>query len=529
MVRNNDVPSIREAVCEILNLDLDDLIENPTKTDENGFTNLVHLDNVDKLANEIFDKFAENDYNYKEISNEYSSPKLTDVLSYIEQRVLPKLEATTDEIKYFKSGIRGRFIPPGPSGAPSRGNADILPTGRNFYMIDPGSVPNRTSWETGKRLGDDMLSRYLTDNDGTFPENVAIVVYSGETIKTNGDDVAEIMYLYGVRPVWVDNTSKVVGLEVIPMEELRRPRIDVTLRISGLFRDTFPNLIERIEDAVNLVATLDESPEDNFVKKHVDSEVLALTAEGLEIDEAVKLSKLRIFGCPPGTYGAGVDILVNSKKWETTEDLGTAYITWGGHAYGREIHGEKMQQVFARRLSKADVTIKNISSYETDMLDSDDFYNYHGGLISAVKKESGVFPTSYSTNAADINHVQTRTIHEDSARIFRARINNPKWIEGLKQHGYAGAAEFSSMVDIVFGWDASTDVIDDWMYDSIADTYLLDEELREWIRENNPYALHQMSERLLEANSRGMWETDQERLDFIQDLYLEMEGEMEEA
>jgi cobaltochelatase CobN len=355
---------------------------------------------------------------------------------------------------------------------------------------------------------------------------VSIVVYCGETITTGGDDIAEIMYLYGVRPLWVGNTNRVYSLEAIPLEELGRPRVDVTLRISGLFRDAFPNLIEKIEDAVNLVASLDEPDSQNYVKKHVGEEIAELVEKGVDVAEAVRVSGMRVFGCPPGTYGAGVDILVQSKQWEAPEDLGRAYVNYSSHAYGRKWHGEKVPETFLKRLSKTQVTVKNISSDELDMLSDDDFYNYHGGMISAVKLAGGK-ADSYSTSAADAEHVKTRTIHEDTSRIMRMRIENPKWIEGLKEHGYRGATEFAQMVDIVFGWDATSGVVDDWMYESIAKTYLLDDELREWIRSVNPWALHAMSERLLEAAQRGMWNAGEETLEALRSIYLEMDGAME--
>jgi cobaltochelatase CobN len=394
-------------------------------------------------------------------------------------------------------------------------------------MADPTAIPGRMAWETGKKLGDQLLARYTAD-EGRLPESVAIVVYSGETIKTTGDDIAEILYLYGVRPVWIGSTSRVTDLEVIPLEELGRPRIDVTLRISGLFRDTFPNLIERIEDAVNMVAALNEDEADNFVKKHILADLDALTKTGIPIGEARELAALRVFGCPPGNYGAGVDIMVNSKKWENADDLGRVYINWSAHAYSRKLHGDKLPQIFSRRLAACDVTVKNISSHESDMLDDDDYYNYHGGLISAVKTLKGSFPSSYSTNAADPNHTETRSVHEDASRIMRARITNPQWIAGLKEHGFRGAQEFAAMVDIVFGWDATSNVIDDWMYESIAAAYVLDDNMRDWLTETNPWVLHAISERLLEAEQRGMWNAKKETLERIRAIYLNTEGELED-
>ena len=452
--------------------------------------------------------------------------------SISEAMIEEKLNATTGEITNFIRAVKGEFVPQGPSGAPSRGNAHILPTGRNFYMIDPAAIPTRAAWITGIRLADDLLKKHKDDQGSeplrsSWPESIAIVVYSGDTIETTGDDIAEIMYLYGVRPVWLGNTDRIIGLEVIPLEELKRPRIDVTLRIIGLFRDTFPNLIERIEDAVNLVATLEEPYEQNFVKKHINDDIRKFMDDGLNREQAFEMARLRVFGCPAGTYGAGVDIMVNSKKWETPEDLGKAYINWSSHAYNSKNHGTKLQKVFERRLSQVDVTVKNICSVESDMFDDDDYYNYHGGLISTIKSQRGKAPISYSTNAGDPEKVQTRTIREDASRIMRARIANPKWANGLMGHGYRGAQELSLMVDIVFGWDATSEVVDNWMYDMIAEKYLLSDEIREWIEEVNPWALHAMCERMLEASQRGMWDASEDILSRLKNIFLSTEGELE--
>lgn len=537
-VRNGTVPSLRESLCAMEGLDLDVLLEQPQLCGKDGVTNAMRLEQTDELGRGLFCRWEAQGYREEAIlplvedfSREHGldmrqAGELHRCLQFACREVYPRLLATRDELCSFAAAFDGKFVRKGPSGAPSRGNALLLPTGRNFYTTDPTEIPSRASWETGKRLAQQLLAAHQAEN-GQLPESVAIVVYSGETMKTNGDDVAETLYLYGIRPVWLGETDRVIGLEVIPMEELGRPRIDVTLRITGLFRDTFPNLIDLVDEAVNLAASLEEPPEQNFIKKHVDRDVMEFMQSGLDREQAFERASIRIFGCPPGTYGAGVDILVNSRQWQTSDDLGQAYITWSGHGYSRKRHGDKLQALFAHRLSTCDVTVKNISSCESDMLDSDDFYNYHGGLISAVKSQRGQAPSSYSTNSADVSHVVTKSVQQETARILRARINNPKWIEGLKQHGFKGAQEFSAMVDILFGWDATSGVVEDYMYDSVFETYLHDPDLRDWIRQANPWALHAMSERLLEAVQRGMWNADDDKVEQLQQIYLEMEGAFE--
>ena len=507
-VRNGEIPSIREAVCKSRGLDLDYLLDNP------NYETTALINEIDEYIEELFDLLMKNEYKLDNIRD----PVILDCLNFVCNEVYPRLQLTTDELKYFMKGVKGEFVIPGQSGAPSRGNAMILPTGRNFYTVDPATIPNRVAYQTGITLAKQMLEKH-----GDIPESIAIIVYSGETMKTNGDDIAEILYLYGVKPVYLGSSDRVIGLDVIPLDELKRPRIDITLRISGLFRDTFPNLIELIDDAVNLVASLDEPHEMNFIRKHVVEDIKKFVNDGVTEEIAEQYAKLRVFGCPPGTYGAGVDIMINSKKWQTSDDLGQAYITWSGHAYSKRLRGDKLQHVFSHRLSGVTATIKNISSVESDMLDDDDYYNYHGGMIAAVKKERGVLPSSYSTNTADINHVVTKNIHEETSRIMRSRINNPKWIEGLKKHDFRGAGEFAAMVDFVFGWDATSDIIDDWMYDSLFNTFIHDDELRDWINEANPWALHSISERLMEAAQRGMWNASEDKIEELRNIYLEAE------
>ena len=533
--KNGDTAGLRSGIFEVMGEDCETVLKNPSELRADGTTNAMAAEAADELGREVFERLAQEGFDAQgaesiisEIEQRYGRDAvlLRQCLLYAVNEIKPRLDRTGEELAGFERAFNGRFVPPGASGAPSRGNAEILPTGRNFYMTDPASIPSRSAWLTGIRLGDQLLESYLK-TEGRYPENVSIVVYSGETIKTFGDDIAEIMYLYGVRPVWIDNTNRVVGIEVIPPEELGRPRIDVTLRISGLFRDTFPNLIEKIEDAVSLTASLDEPDDANYIKKHISEDVDELLRQGINKEQAQEYASLRVFGCPPSNYGAGVDTLINSKKWESPDDLGRAYISWSSHAYSRKFHGEKLPDVFSARIAKCDVTVKNIASYESDMLDDDDYYIYHGGLIAAVKSVSGNSPVSYSVRAGDPEHVKTLSIHEDISRIMRARITNPKWAEGQMQHGFKGAQEFSAMTDIVFGWDAASGTVDDWMYDSIAQTYLFDEQMREWIKEANPYALHAMSERLLEAVSRGMWNADEQTAEMLRNIYLQAEGDLE--
>ncbi|KNZ41109.1 cobaltochelatase subunit CobN [Acetobacterium bakii] len=532
---NGKIPSLTQATAKAMGMDYEFLKNDPQHTDAKGFTNLMRFNEIEALSRDLvrdyLRKNAESDLiDYLKSHFKAAEPAdlidLKTVFEFMKNTLMPKLKSTTDEMSHLVKGVNGEFVPPGGSGSPTRGRVSILPTGRNFYAIDPAAVPTRAAWEVGKQLGQKMIDRYLED-EKCYPETMVIVVYAGETMKTSGDDIAEVYYLLGVKPKWLENSDRVIGLEVIPVEELGRPRVDVTLRISGLFRDTFPNLIESVEEAVNLVASLDESDDMNYIKRNFQNEVRELIQNGASIETAQEEAGMRIFSDPPGTYGAGVTQLINSKNWEDYSDLGNIYTFWGGHAYGKKVHGKRVTEVFARRLAKAQITIKNESSMEIDMLESDDFYNYHGGLIAAVRTASGQKPQSYCGDSSDPSRVQLNNVKEQTAKIMRSRILNPKWFDGMKEHGYKGAQEISGMVDFVFGWDATADIVEDWMYEKITENFLFNDERREWIKSVNPWAIQNMTERLLEAAQRGMWEANDESLEKLRSFYMEIEGDIE--
>ena len=335
LVRNrNGMYLLSQALCA-RGLDFETLLAEPETPTGDGKSYGILLREIDALGQTIFQKLDEIDYDaafieslLEAFDSAYQADRepLNILLKYVCTDLLPRLQKVTDELDHFIEGINGQFVPPGQAGAPTRGNAHILPTGRNFYTVDPGAMPSRAAWEIGKILGDQLIERYLRDS-GRYPESISMLVWATDAMRTYGDDVAETFYLLGVKPVWLGNTERVVGIEVIPLEELGRPRIDVTLRITGLFRDAFPNLIERVEDAVNLVASLDEAETDNFIRKHVAEDIAELTALGTDLNEAQELALLRVFGDAPGSYGAGVAHVVGSKKWEDVTDLGQVYTT----------------------------------------------------------------------------------------------------------------------------------------------------------------------------------------------------------
>ncbi|MEW6638726.1 MAG: cobaltochelatase subunit CobN, partial [Actinomycetota bacterium] len=436
------------------------------------------------------------------------------------EEVVPRLARTPDEVGNLLRGLDGGYVPAGPSGSPTRGLLNVLPTGRNFYSVDPKALPSALSWEVGRRLADDLLRRHL-DEEGRYPETVGIVAWGTAAMRTQGDDVAEVLALLGVRPLWNEESLRVEGIEVVPLEELGRPRIDVTVRISGFFRDAFPNLISLMDDAIRAVAALDEPGEANFVRKHAREEL------GAGADE--RRATTRIFGSKPGAYGAGLLPLMDARNWRSDEDLAEVYAVWGGYAYGRGLDGVEAREAMEANLRRTEVAVKNVDNREHDLFDSDDYFQYHGGMIAAIRALTGRNPKSYIGDSADPARPKTRDLSEEARRVFRSRVANPKWIEAMRRHGYKGAFELSATVDYLFGYDATANVVEDWMYREVTRRYVLDGEVREFMQESNPWALRAVAERLLEAADRGLWsEPDPEDLAALKQVYLENEGMLEE-
>lgn len=439
----------------------------------------------------------------------HESAQVRRILRFAATEIVPRLNGTADEITNVLHALEGGYIPAGPSGSPLRGLVNVLPTGRNFYSVDPKAVPSRLAWETGQAMAESLVERYRADT-GEWPRSVGLSIWGTSAMRTSGDDIAEVLALLGVRPVWDDASRRVTGLEIVPAAELGRPRVDVTVRISGFFRDAFPHVVALMDDAVRLVADLDE--EGNYVRDHVQ-------ADG---------STLRIFGSAPGAYGAGLLPLIDSRSWRDDRDLAEVYAVWGGFAYGRGMDGVPARDDMEAAYKRINVAAKNVDTREHDIADSDDYFQYHGGMIATVRALTGRDPKAYIGDSTRPEAVRTRSLTEETSRIFRARVVNPRWLAAMRRHGYKGAFELAATVDYLFGYDATTGVVADWMYDKIAATYVLDEENRKFLSESNPWALHGIAERLLEAAGRGMWaEPDPEIMAALQQAFLDSEGDLE--
>jgi cobaltochelatase CobN len=418
--------------------------------------------------------------------------------------LVPKLRLTGDELSNLLLGLAGRYVPAGPSGTLTRGGAHVLPTGRNFYSTDPKALPTQLSWEVGVKLADAVLERHLAE-EGTYPSTVGLVLWGTAVMRTQGDDVAEALALLGVRPKWEAESRRVVGLEVIPLSELGRPRIDVTLRISGFFRDAFPNLVALLDEAVELVRGLPEPPEQNFVLRSQSADP-------------------RLFGPAPGSYGVGILSLIESRNWRSDDDLAAVYIAWSGFSYGRAGFGVPSEDAMRRRFAAIEVAIKNQDNREHDIFDSDDYFQDHGGMIATIRSLTGRDPKAWFGDSANPSTPQVRSLSEEAARVVRTRVINPRWIAAMQRHGYKGAFEMAATVDFLFGYDATANVVADWMYEKVTESYVADPAVRAFFEKSNPGALKSIAERLLEARERGMWKASDAALTALRAALLEAEG-----
>ncbi|OZF43883.1 cobaltochelatase subunit CobN [Rhodococcus sp. 14-2470-1b] len=488
---------------------------------EDGDEERVRVDEVEAIAHGLVAAMQLTQWDpsrAEEVAGEHGHT-VAEILKFAAAEVVPRLRGTSREIEQVLHALDGGFIPAGPSGSPLRGLINVLPTGRNFYSVDPKAVPSKLAWETGQAMAESLLARYRKDH-GEWPKSVGLSVWGTSAMRTSGDDVAEVFALLGVSPVWDEASRRVTTLAVIDLEELGRPRIDVTVRISGFFRDAFPHVLALLDDAVRLVAALDEPAEQNYVRAHAQAD---LAEHGDE-----RRSTTRIFGSKPGTYGAGLLQLIDSKTWRSDEDLAQVYTTWGGFAYGRGLDGVPASDDMRTAYKRIAVAAKNTDTREHDIADSDDYFQYHGGMVATVRALTGKSPEAYIGDSTRPESVRTRTLSEETARVFRARVVNPRWLEAMRRHGYKGAFEMAATVDYLFGYDATTDVVADWMYEKLAETYVLDEQNQKFMQQSNPWALHGIAERLLEAVERKMWaEPDQHILDGLRQVYLETEGDLE--
>ncbi len=568
-LENPGAPSLRESVAGALGVDYQTMLDSPgTYDDALGMTyaeaaDVVHetsLELVETLAGEAFD-VPQSEREARAIRNESrdeggetagvpddevninlmivdletigdgkatpgAHDDLREVLTFICEEAQPRVQGAEDEIPRTVDALAGEYVPPGGSGAPTRGGVDLLPTARNFYTLDPRKVPAKPAWQVGREVAEGVLERHHSE-EGAYPEEIGVVAWGTPTVRTRGETIAQVLAMMGVEPQWTD-AGRIDSVDPIPLEKLGRPRIDVTTRVSGLFRDAFPAAAGVIHDAVDAVVDLDEPHEQNYVKKHVEEEAEELQdTEGLEKSDARDAAKHRVFTTKPGGYGAGTNKAVDEGNWDDRSDLASVYVQWGGYAMGSRGRVSDAHDAFERRLANVDATVKLEDTMEQDEFDSSDWYAFHGGFISAVTEVSGSEPASYVGDSSDPDNVSVYTNEEKVRKAMRARVLNPDWIESMEDHGYKGAGDLSTTVDVTLGWDATTGVVSDRLWEDVAQKFAFDADRQNWMRDVNPWALESITDTLLEAIDRDLWDADDETVDRLRDLNLEVEGDLE--
>ncbi|QCS43141.1 cobaltochelatase subunit CobN [Natrinema versiforme] len=552
-LENPGAPSLRESVAGALGVDYEKMLNAPGEyADDLGMTYAEAADEVYETSVDLIETLAEHDFDIP-VSEREAGPDdevnmnllvvdletigdgraksgahndLRKALAYICEEAQPRVQGAEDEIPRTADALSGEYVPPGGSGAPTRGGVDLLPTARNFYTLDPRKVPAKAAWQVGSDVAEGVLERHHSEN-GEYPEEIGVVAWGTPTVRTRGETIAQVLAMMGVEPQWTD-AGRIDDVEPIPLEELDRPRVDVTTRVSGLFRDAFPAAAGVIHDAVDAVVDLDEPHDMNYVKKHVEEEQAELEdEEGLDKSDARKAAKHRVFTTRPGGYGAGTNKAVDEGNWDDRSDLAEVYVQWGGYAMGSRGRVSDAHASFERRLSSVDATVKIEDTMEQDEFDSSDWYAFHGGFISAVSEISGEEPASYVGDSSDPDNVDVYTNEEKVRKAMRSRVLNPDWLESMEEHGYKGAGDLSTTVDVTLGWDATTGVVSDTLWAEVAEKFAFDEERQDWMRDVNPWALESITDTLLEAIERDLWDADDETVDQLRDLNLEVEGDLE--
>ncbi|MGQ9468619.1 MAG: cobaltochelatase subunit CobN [Nitrososphaerales archaeon] len=438
--------------------------------------------------------------------------------------LVERINQCTQEYEGFILGLEGKYIEPEGPGSITRGKFDILPTGRNFFAIDPTVLPTPAAWRIGVGTAEKLLQYYFKRH-GRYPESVGQWLWSLDGYKADGEQLAQVLYLIGVKPIWnLDGSIK--GIEVIPLEDLGRPRVDVTIRLSGIVRDSLPNYIYLIDDAVSKVVALDEPSELNYVRKHYLENLEKLRDLGVKGDEG---AKSRVWCSPPGTYGAGINLAVEASAWKNDEDLAKTWIQWGCYMYTRKSFGKACPEAFILNVNKVDVVTRNHISDEHDVFNCCCYYSYQGGFYNTIKSLTNRNNVEIAViDTKDVSSIEVRSMKDEIERIVRAKLLNPAWISAMKDHSYRGANEFSKKILHLYGWSASTKLVDKWVFDEIAKTYALDQEMRSWFEQNNVWALEEILRRLIEAAERKLWKADEELLKALREVYAEIEGILEE-
>jgi magnesium chelatase subunit H len=447
-------------------------------------------------------------------------PEQSSPLFALLQTISQQLESNR-ELDALVRALRGEYIEPGP-GADIVQNPSILPTGRNTHAVNPYTVPSEIAYARAEAVVNSLLERHVRER-GRYPRSMALVLWGLDNIKTQGEGVAQALWLLGVRPRR-DQLNRATEVEAIPLEELQRPRIDVVMTVSGIFRDLFGATMSLLDKAVRLVASLDEPPEMNYLRHHVTGQ---MSAERCSFDDA----SVRVFSNAPGNYGTNVNFMVMDSQWERDDVLGELFVTRKCFAYGRDRHGRTIEGREARRamdraLSRVEAAYQNIDTFEIGITDVDHYFEYLGGVAKAVEKRASTRPAIYLSDAL-AREARIRSLEETVRLETRAKTLNPKWYEGMLKHGFRGVAEIESHVANTFGWSATADAVDDWVYTEVARTFVLDEEMLSRLRTLNPHSSRSLVARLLEAEGRGYWQADAAVIGRLREIFAELEDQLE--
>jgi cobaltochelatase CobN len=445
----------------------------------------------------------------------------------LRRQLAPRLSQCDAELRNLVKGLSGKFVPPGPAGAPTRGRLDVLPTGRNFFAIDPRVIPTQTSWRCGKTMADLLLERHRQEH-GEYPRKLALVVWGTSNMRTGGDDIAQALWLWGCEPVWEESSGRVVDFRILPLSLLGRPRVDVLLRVSGLFRDAFGETMRLLATIPKRLVEQDEPVEMNPIRESWLRDCEAFVKQGATRSEAARRASLRVLSSEPGSYGTGLLSLIDAGNWNSKRDLGEVFCKWGGHAFDSDGGASEQIGLFRTRLAEVEVVHQNQDNREHDILDSDDYFQFQGGLQASIEELRGSAPANYHGDSSRPDQPRVRTLKEELVRVIRSRVLNPRWIAAMREHGYKGAFEMAATIDYFFGYDATTHLAEDHHYEEIARALLLSPEQKKFFQRHNPVALQEATERMLEAAERGLWKhPSAETRSALEDNLLELQGQLE--
>ncbi len=434
------------------------------------------------------------------------------------RQMVAGLTSNSQEIDFLLKGLNGGFIPPGLGGDLIRDGLAVLPTGRNIHSLDPWRIPSDAAWERGKKIADALLETHRAENGGQYPETIAQILWGLDTIKTKGEAIATVIALMGAQPI-KDGQGKVAQYALLPLAELGRPRIDVLMNTSGIFRDTFQLNMDLLDKLVQAAATADEPLELNYIRKHVRQ---AIDQHGLSFEQATA----RIFSQAQGTYGTYVDDMVEDSSWENADDLDGVYLRRNAYAYGGERNGQDYSKTLNQMLGTVERVAQEIDSVEYGLSDIQHYYSASGALKMAAEKRRGApiklnFVESYTreTKISDVNSMLRME--------YRTKLLNPKWYEAMLKYDHSGAHEISSRFNHMLGWDATTGAVDNWVFDEAGRTFVLDEVMRQRLEKANPQAVHNMTKRLLEAHGRGLWQAEETVIEQLKQIFEDLEDRLE--